>query len=159
MPSPACLNDVLSPVGPHFLNLPRQHHRLGTKCSNAQDSGRHFSFKALCYFYIFLLVEQWIKPGVSCVLHKHFISTELQPQLYHELSSDKEPWKIKAINTFLRLTKLFLLITMKKKKEMNLNLRNQPSGWKQRKLSSPCRDEAKVKYLYFLAKQLYAGFD
>lgn len=159
MPSPACLNDVLSPVGPHFLNLPRQHHRLGTKCSNAQVSGRHFSFKALCYFYIFLLVEQWIKPGVSCVLHKHFISTELQPQLYHELSSDKEPWKIKAINTFLWLAKLFLLITMKKKKEMNLNLRNQPSVWKQRKLSSPCRDEAKVKYLYFLAKQLYAGFD
>lgn len=48
---------------------------------------------------------------------------------------------------------------MKKKKEMNLNLRNQPSGWKQRELSSPCSDEAKVKYLYFVAKQPYAGFD
>lgn len=34
-----------SDTRPHLLNLPQQCHQLGTKCSNAQDHGRHFSFK------------------------------------------------------------------------------------------------------------------
>lgn len=63
-------------------------------------------------------------------------------------------------NKYISLISKTVLVNYYEEKERNESyLRNQPSGWKQRKLSSPCRDEAKVKYLYFLAKQLYAGFD
>jgi hypothetical protein len=41
---------------------------------------------------------------------------------------------------------------MKNQKEMDPNLKDHPSGWERRKLSSPYRDEAGVKYLNFLAK-------
>lgn len=38
-------HDILPPVRPYFLNLLKQCHQLGTKCSNICSYGGHFSFK------------------------------------------------------------------------------------------------------------------
>lgn len=45
-PSP---NNVLPPARLHYLNLPRQHHHLRTKCPNARDYGWRFLCKLIEY--------------------------------------------------------------------------------------------------------------
>lgn len=37
-----CPSDVWPSAGPHLLDLPKQCHQLGTKCSYAQDMGETF---------------------------------------------------------------------------------------------------------------------